>query len=1162
MYNFVVFLLFFIKLLNFESFVHSDTGGLFTNCNIPGQKDNPSDNKSSNMIISSTIGLKNEIYCRNICNAVFSDNNINSIQLNSRVILECTNLCREQIMQNTNDKYTYIASKTQVIPMNQSSTMTICAPDPQNPQQLISQSKTYNVKYDIFSYVSPVALPLNSIQQSQKAIDKYFNIDLNGDTLTLKLNTSKNNTIYGCGHRIVNLTPVFPNMFDMAPQAFIGGNAIKNAASVDMTKNFIENLISNPHYGGLYNFDYDGYIKSFNYTNNIPKNFTALKTQLFCDVCKQDGVLNSVQHDCMSFAKNQKFDDNASKELCGTCNCQYSTVEKYQIQVRVGHITKNDCEAALKQNNIPYDSNTCNITPYTLINPKAFLAYQKLSNVSNSDTSFYKSAWANDGMNSDWTNDTMKYHACFSNMQTPLSNQKLLTSLRNTISTNPPQPNTTISLSNYPERVGCFPEWHIYNTDFLDTTLQISDGDFLKISWGGDIIVGNGLDIPFINQGVAKMLAANDNGIFDHHTLSNNTQQIQNVEFLKMMSTLDFENLSSLVGENGQKPQKNSNNSKSDGVICNGSTIYSLNASSNDQNYNWYGLNGKVYRSTSGIISSDVSCPPSTNPPNNDKTCQNTNLFSDRYEFSGNIQNIGQNKSLKIRHHMPANNAEKFLYNNSIISGGQQVQIEWGGCIMKDGDGLEIAVGDVNSTDNNLTWRSISSDLIKNGYKVSPQGQDVNFQYNSETKLFLRVKTPNSLIPPDGEYNIKVTRNITKSEEDDSLNLMKQLAKTIFTTLIGSPDNINNGQKFDGALVMLSSAIAKNFHPLIIVTLILYISILGLNFMMGTIKMNQQELIKILMQISLVVMVLIPNTWEWFIENYIRLFIVGGLKLAYSIQMTIYSILDGQEIVDEDMFNLFNTWKLFFYVLQEAFSKKLIALITSSLGGLIIAIAIAIAVVFSFILILRAMLVYISMILIQAILLLFTPFVFLARLFKITSNIFDQWFKHLILYSILPTAISITVTMFLLLLIIGIDSTMNFVDCEACMISFLNICLIPNYYSLSVAFLPTPPTSSFLLPMGIVSGALTFLAIALAGKEGVSTISGIISRMIVFRPEAPNRGGATGIMEHTLMSTVSGSMQTMQSAQQSIKSGFIQNTTKRDKQSLTDISKRLNEIDK
>ena len=727
----------------------------------------------------------------------------------------------------------------------------------------------------------------------------------------------------------------------------------------------------------------------------------------------------------------------------------------------------------------------------------------------------YKALWATSTSESDWDTTTATYHPCFTskikftNLTASDGKQRMDNASILLMQPSADPKNKEVSRENYPQLIGCYPDWNIYNRNFVNTGINVSNGDYLSISWGGNIIVGNGLSVPFIDLSIAKMIASGDKWVFDKYSKN----KFQNINFLNVMSSIEFEGLERLIGEAGLTSAKpDGDNSQ----ICNNKSIYDRLGT---KSKSWYGLNGAIIRTPSNNPNSDVNDDGTTT-----FNCKTTSLGGDKYIFSGYVNGLSRKTPLNIRHYIPHSGLEEDLYKNSILNGGYQVRIEWGGCPIRDGEGLEYAFGSSDTDPSKIsTWKKIDkTKLNSGGYTFGPESdsdssKSLDDKYDSQyTKVFFRVNTQsaNPNMSPDGVYYLKITEIEEKHVSSVPwYDLTRNIAQAVFETLIGDVDAVFNPNiKFDGALITASNAIAAAIAPLVKVVLVFYMMMIGIGFMSGAIKMNQKECIGIMLKISLVLMIFSDTGRVWFVDNYIGLFIIGVMKLALKMQNLIYEILgDNPNSNPDDVFNLFSMWKLWWYIMKEAFSKRLIALAFSSLAGFAIALVIIVASVASIIVLLKAIMAYISAMITQGILLLIAPFFFMLNLFKITSGMFQEWTKQVMGFALIPIAVSITVTLFLLMITIGIEACMGFGYCLGCLIEMFGSCVVQSYYTLNLMFMPEDTSTSFILPLGIVSGALTFIVIAYTGLSAVEIGVGLMLRLTTFRFETYGQDNMSGV---------------------------------------------------
>lgn len=1232
------FLLIFILLI--QQTAHCAIADVFKDCVLPNQdsKNGGNSDPSSiqNMALPKGLKYTDAVYCDSVCTRGFSSDDFGTGQeLNDDIISNCKTVCLDK-RANT-QKWSYSAGKR--ISIRKASTQSVSYKD----EKGMSHTDTNTMYYSNYPYTKSLNLDFSSSSTQTKAKDCYFSYPLDGKILKIQANGSGNNKIYNCGHNIIVLNPVFPNMFDMSPRTVSGGNVAEINSKVDNSKTLTDILMNNPKYAGVYDFDFDGYVNSFGYNQSDFDDLQTIVQRLFCDIYKQQVISNNTGFDCGAAARNNGFDQS----VCNACSAPTDR-ERYRSKVRTGIMTQSECNNATGNN-----SDFCNVSRYNLISMDQIRAYNNIT----TNGRFFVSSYANSTSESAWDNTTMTYHPCFTNSTEAIKNRNLISGLiiqdyysrsidfvytyvcgqrtflgiktgditcdvahktqriakwnpltesydvTRTITPdlkyinyyplncdnspsclscpysdsygdycsykslyfyvripeinwgwyglkqyleqfdsykfwpdvspssndNNNSRNPIIGLDDEPRKVGCFKDWTIYNDRYTDLGINVSDGDYFKINWGGNIIVGNGLTIPFIDQAVAKRIAVGDTSVFEKFSKSNRAQQVRNINFLRILSGLDFYEFGTLYGEDGKIPVRPSNLKPNEGNICNGKTIYDNISGSTPRKPR--GLEGYITRSAGSPVGTGGTSNTNTNTFST--SCRDTNLYGDQYQFEGTLVGVGSNKRLKIKHYSPKTPEEQILFANSILNGGYQVRIEKGGCPNDPQKAvLDIAFGN-ESSDNALNWSTISSDKLYsgNGYVIAPSsitdGGSVtidNKYSNNNNMLFLRADTPISppvnidgvnINIPDGGISVRLTELVDARKNNnaflDKFDITRQIAITVFTTLIGNPDNITNGKDFDGSVVMIASAFCSSITPIIKALLVLYITLLGIQFMIGTVKINQKELISRLIKISVIMMIFSESSWNWFMQSYIRMCIVGSLQLALAFQNTIYSILSKTDIINDNIFSLFSMWKLFWYIIQQTFTSKLLALVFSSLAGLAIAAIIVMGVIKSFMIIIEGIFVYLSAILTHAVLLTIAPLFLPLTLFKITQDMFQNWTKQVMSFTIIPSAVAISITLYFLLLIIGIDAVMGFSYCKNCWISIFGACLVDSFYILDMSFIPVNGASDFILPMGIVSGALTFIAITNTGQHVVELAVGIISRIIAFQVQTLDKNDMVGV---------------------------------------------------
>ncbi len=887
----------------------------------------------------------------------------------------------------------------------------------------------------------------NSISEQSDTNEQFTRINIGqNQVITLSLDTSVKNTIYACGHRVLKIDPVFPNLFKMSPESVAGGNAAENAYNNmhDDKKTNIQTILE--YYTRFTTFSFDEYVKVEGmHENDSP---------------------STIYNNILKLKKRNTDETNKSLKAMGVYN---------DIDIEKIYKYKNNEKLSVDISGIM-----------------------------------------------EWPSEQKKYHPCFTYLDNTnaITNSEIMScdgenitgcKLIQSIKDKPDK--SSINIKNYPQDVGCYPQWHIYNRQYLNTGITISDGDFLKISWGGDMILGNGLTIPFFNQAIAKIAAAHG-GMkvwpFEKFSRNTNLARINTKQLLRDMSTLDIKGLGLLIGEDGIEPKSDQNQGQKP-ELCGGKLMSDIKGGNTSKEY--YGLQGLIMRNNA--ISYEQSYQ-----------CNNISMGADRYEFSGRVANV-QKQQLEIRHYIPdSNSPNRYIYDNSpTIIGGSQVSIEWGGCPMYDGEGLEYAL-ESNSTNGNFEWKTTNlntgNELIfaPENTKIKPASNIITLDNNIKS-ILLRVNPYDKhagrrITQADSSYSVVVRTGDAMMENNDDYNILKKISLVIFSTLIGDIEKIVNEGKFDGVVVELARAIFKNLAYIIHGCVVLYVAFTGLGFMLGTIKMNQHEMLMRILKLTIVALIVSQTVQDLFIKNFLRTFIIGVLQISSRVQYEFYSIVGTVNSGPYEPENYFNYWDmtggLIAAMTSHGTGYRILALIISNIFGLFTALVMVASFVIVFVMIIQSAFLFISAMITQSMLLLIAPWFIAMKLFAATKDMFDTWFKQVVYFAVLPVGVVITTSLMFLLIRHTMDAMLGFSYCTKCFLKLSFIvdkCIIPLAYLLNNSFVPDEAMS--LLPTGIVAAVFTFALLAFTGWYIIAYVVRMLSYIVAFKAEAYGKGSTTGL---------------------------------------------------
>ncbi|MBQ4874979.1 MAG: type IV secretion system protein [Rickettsiaceae bacterium H1] len=273
----------------------------------------------------------------------------------------------------------------------------------------------------------------------------------------------------------------------------------------------------------------------------------------------------------------------------------------------------------------------------------------------------------------------------------------------------------------------------------------------------------------------------------------------------------------------------------------------------------------------------------------------------------------------------------------------------------------------------------------------------------------------------DGENNnsghFELTTRVPKEIKTPFANVVDWVITHVNHLLYGDNTPVNPG----AVGRVYRTFINGPFVSIIQSILILYIAVCSLLYIMGMIRSSQMEVIVILVKIGIVVIVISPNSWEFFNEYLFKVFTEGSIDLINV--MSSHSDADTKfKFIDRSLsrFAESETW------------VQIFSLIFTGPLGFIIAFAIIWGIWMLFLAILRAIIIFITSVIIIALLLSIAPFFISFVLFKRTKTVFDNWIKILASTAFQPIMIFATIAM-LNNVIMGITYALfNYDVCTQC----------------------------------------------------------------------------------------------------------------------------------
>lgn len=345
---------------------------------------------------------------------------------------------------------------------------------------------------------------------------------------------------------------------------------------------------------------------------------------------------------------------------------------------------------------------------------------------------------------------------------------------------------------------------------------------------------------------------------------------------------------------------------------------------------------------------------------------------------------------------------------------------------------------------NGESFDDVVADRGKIQYLVVPYDENPNTSSKSYTA--------NNISMDDAEGNAKITANndgylwmrILNKKEDYKESYGRYQVQFFTSEKVGSFTlNILTPlfellkDKIKGAAVMIFKNMTcygggvttcTNFFNYIKAVLILYVMSYGAMFLLGMVKINQQDLVIRIAKIAIVSGLMNESTFEFF-NNYIFDFVTNFSDGIIS-NMSGYSMFSStNKITNPFMFLDALMSKILF---SKTFAGQVLSLISMGLSGLIYFVIVFIATMIVIITALRAVAVYIMAFMAIAILIGVAPLFLTFMLFDFTRYLFDNWVRFTFKYMIEPVILMAGIIILTQLFTIYLDFATGYSVCWKC----------------------------------------------------------------------------------------------------------------------------------
>lgn len=231
----------------------------------------------------------------------------------------------------------------------------------------------------------------------------------------------------------------------------------------------------------------------------------------------------------------------------------------------------------------------------------------------------------------------------------------------------------------------------------------------------------------------------------------------------------------------------------------------------------------------------------------------------------------------------------------------------------------------------------------------------------------------------------------------------------------------------------------SNFFTYIKLTLILYVMTYGAMFILGIVKINQQDLLVRIAKIAMVSGLMNDSTFEFF-NHYIRP-LVSNFSDGIISNMSGYSMFSTTNTITNPFMFLDAVMSKILF--GKTFSAQLMSFLSMGLSGLIYFVIVFIAVMIVIITALRAIAVYVMAFMAVAILVGIAPLFLTFMLFDFTRYLFDNWVRFTFRYMMEPVILMAGIIVMTQLFTIYLDYVLGFSVCWKCALPikmpFINI---------------------------------------------------------------------------------------------------------------------------
>ncbi len=736
-----------------------------------------------------------------------------------------------------------------------------------------------------------------------------------------------------------------------------------------------------------------------------------------------------------------------------------------------------------------------------------------------------------------WPNNTK--HSCLTQMSVSEFNQITNFGLWD--------PSTAISTA-IPNYIGQSCKFSARNPNFTDTGLYIADGDEITMVWSGNF----GMDKAGVTTADTQYTLPSAPNSFElvncmynfllktatypaNQSTRDEAAELCKAEFYKR-SAIDFlppSATNSLFQTNFEYQDTAYKLVGEDFRLL---PIAPILPNKIPQQKTWYGLSGLAIDSGLEKVANlgMVGCDPDVTK-NTDPQCALVKKYDyPVYIVNGILSGYSTNKvRLGIRHtarheaqagnpaHFVERAADKTDWDSNY--GGYNVQISVSGCHYSNGERMQYTFAESVKNISNNDWIDVSHDFLTTGRQT--------FTATKNGHLFFRI---HRLLPPEnastevaalytdqgnlfGSYTVTIAAE-NSQEASKFTGFLGTIASIVFTTIFGDSTNY-------GVLQKLFTSITSgnvNYIQLVRALVVLYVTIFGIGFMVGTIKHSLHEIKTRLFKVIFVLLITSPTSW-----NLLNMLVVQGLTYgSVEIMSAVMTVGPGTTLeVTSDPAQVFHMFDLpLSHMFSQSTGHKLHGLFLTNIVGAMSTIIIGISIIIYCVAVIKAATMYIFSIVGLGMLLLISPIMIPMILFQATKQIFDAWWKYILSYALQPILVFATIAIANSVYLLIFYTALGFAACPICLWAvdvtpIYHGCWIPGWV-LPQAIHGAGVASPLIVPWGAFFGCFMLMLVAhvmyrlpdAMADTAVRIVTGSpINIMSVSAPVAGNQRGQVSI---------------------------------------------------